>query len=182
MEPPALRPVSLLFRGKPHLRPLASGPSFPSACLRQSFTPFSPKLSCFVLAPSSRHKARQPLTIHHQSHKLNKHPPVTRRSEAQAPPPPESASFLIPGRKNGRPSKSAEPADGWPQYGCVPAAEFPILLCPAFGALYVGLRAPGLSAQRQRIPQPYGTHAEGILRCRHSYSMIAFRNASAASA
>jgi len=35
----------LLFRGKPHLRPLASGPSFPSVCLRQSFTPFSPKLS-----------------------------------------------------------------------------------------------------------------------------------------
>ena len=34
-----------LCRGKPHLRPAASGPSFPSVCLRQPFTPFSPKLS-----------------------------------------------------------------------------------------------------------------------------------------
>jgi hypothetical protein len=95
VEAAAMRPCFLLFRGKPHLRPV-----FPLCLPPAAIHPFLP-IAVMEPACLRRQVSRQPLTFHHQSNKLTT-TPCSQSLHSPAPSPPEGASFLTPSPESGR--------------------------------------------------------------------------------
>jgi len=89
-------------------------PVFPLCLPAAAIHPFLPNSShalCLLLRRGT--KARQPLTIQHQSN-IQTTTPIIRTLRSPTPSPPDGTSFLTPGNENGWPSKGRRPAAGWP--------------------------------------------------------------------